>query len=162
MCRWTLLDGFFSVLVNDDPLVLDMTTVTGSCSGRSAYICHTPPKTSKPPQSDPTQWNAHLWSQTYAAHCLVNTLNIVASLITMTLRVNWFYPVRKLIWILAYLVAYSQLLQGARKLFSILYTINLYVTRDHKSINQSVRPSVRPTAHPRHNPANCLFGFIFG
>lgn len=108
------------------------------CSGRFANICHTPPKTSKPPQSDPTQWNAHLWSQTYAAHCLVNTLNIVASLITMTMRVNWFYPVRKLIWILAYLVVYSQLLQGARKLFSVLYTRNVFVTRDHKSIHLSI------------------------
>jgi len=73
-----------------------------------------------------------------AARCLVNTLNIVASLITMTVRVNWFYPVRKLIWILAYLVVYSQLLQGARKLFSVLYTRNLFITRDHKSIHPSI------------------------
>ncbi len=32
VCRWTQQDAFFSVLVNDDPLTMNLTTVTVNCS----------------------------------------------------------------------------------------------------------------------------------
>ncbi len=94
VCRWTQQDAFFSVLVNDDPLTMNLTTVTVNCSqsGRFGNICHTPPKISKTPQPESKWmlWDTDIRSQTYAVHCLVNILNTLAGLITMTLRFNWF------------------------------------------------------------------------